>query len=201
MMQRVWCLCAAALAFAATSETVLAGQAGFGVKGAFTAASIRANPDELETQSGWGGAFGAFATTAAGRRIGLQAEALLTWRRFALGESGEIFHVSSRSIEVPLLLRIRAVSGQHGSLWIHAGPQVAGIFGVTQTYRGVSSDVSDRIKNVDVAGVLGVGTERAAGHGAVTFDARAVIGLRDLSESSDVSFKSRGFVALAGYRF
>jgi hypothetical protein len=86
-------------------------------------------------------------------------------------------------------------------VWVEAGPQLAAIRSVTQLTGATRTDISDQIRNVDVAAAVGGGLQRALRSGAILVGVRAIIGAHNLSESPNRSLESRAFATLIGYRF
>src|SRR5262249_29624255 len=148
-----------------------------------------------------GGAVGMFVDSDPARRLALHAELLLAWPRFASSNVPVPFTVSSGSIEVPILARVRAASMRRARVWIEGGPQLAWIRSVNQRSGTVETDVSDLIKDVDAAAAFGGAIEWSAGAGAVVLDLRVSVGLRNLSATPGRELKSRAMTGLVGYRF
>lgn len=176
-------------------------QVAAGVKGGFVSASLSTEGFQgLEADAGAGGAVGGFVDFGAGV-VGFRPEVLVTWRRFTLSDGEESRRSGSTSIEVPLLLCVRTANptGARGVLF--AGPQLNFITSVWQETGGSRSNLDEAIKDWDAGLTFGGGVEIPAGRGAVTFDARMMIGLRNLWEPSGPTIESRAFAALMGYRF
>jgi hypothetical protein len=201
-MRQATCVSMLAFALASSAVTATAGQPVWGLKGGIVGSSIAASGDQaFDASTGAGAAVGAFVGGADERRVTPRIEALLTWRQFNATNVPQPFRVRSRSIEVPLLMRVRVASGRAGRFWVDAGPQIAAITSVTQITGTTRTDISDQIRNVDVAAAVGGELERALGSGAILFGVRAIMGRHNLSESPTRSLESRAFATLIGYRF
>lgn len=139
---------------------------------------------------------------SAGReRVRLQAEVLFAPRRFSAASPVGDIEVSSRAIDVPVLVVGRFRQAGRIRPLLFAGPYVSFISRVTQTIASTETDIDDDIKDVDTGAVLGFGVEVEAGRGAMVIDARYAFGMRDLSEAAESTFKSRSLMLSFGYRF
>jgi hypothetical protein len=173
-----------------------------GVKGGLVSASLSvAGFDGLEADSGVGGAVGGFIDFGSARVVGFRPEVLVTWRRFTLSDVQERRRTGSTSVEVPLLIVLRTTNASGARGVFFAGPQLNFITDVWQELEGTRIDIDEAIKDSDAGITFGGGVDIPAGRGALVLDARVMIGLRNLWEQSGASVKSRGFAALAGYRF
>lgn len=136
-----------------------------------------------------------------GDRLRIQVEVLATTRRFTLASPFGNIAVSSRVVDVPVLVVGRWRAGSRTRPLLFAGPSLAFIAGVTQTVGATTTDIDDQIKGADVGAVAGAGVEIAARRGAVVLETRVSLGFRDLSEASETTFKSRTAMVSVGYRF
>jgi hypothetical protein len=200
-MNRFWLMTVGVCTFAASAATAHAQSASFGVKAGLVAASVSTSgTGAFDTEADPTAAGGAFVTIRITDRLFVQPELLISNRRFTIQNEAGI-NVRSRSIEVPILVGARlALSGRVRPV-LFAGPQFGRIAKVTQTFAGRTADISDQIKDGDGGMVIGGGIEVGAGRGAVSVDARASLGMKDVNAASGPSIKSRAFMLLGGYRF
>jgi hypothetical protein len=142
------------------------------------------------------------AWMSAGRdMLRVQVELNVGLRRFSLASSAGDIDVSSRLIELPVLLVGRFRPGARVRPLAFGGAYAGFLSNVSQTFGSTRTDIDDQIEDVDGGVLLGGGLQVAAGSKAIVIDARYAVGLRDLSESSTTTFKSRTFVASVGLRF
>jgi len=173
-----------------------------GLKGGIVAGRLSLDgAGGFDTSARGGATAGGFVTLALGRVARLQLEALYAERRFRSSGLPVEIAVRSRGVEVPLTLQVVAPSGRRVRPLVFAGPQLSVVSAVRQTVGGVSSDIADRVAELDIAATAGVGLEIGAGRGAVVVDGRVVIGLRELNEAPPPEYRSRAFTLLVGYRF
>jgi len=200
-MRQATCVFVAVIAFALTARPA-AGQVNWGVIGGVTVNSVTVTgADAFEADARTGAAVGLSVDAATVRPLALHAELLLAWPRFASSNVPVPFTVSSRSIEVPVLARVRVASTPRARVWLEGGPQLAFIRSVTQRSAVAETDVSDLIKDVDAAAVFGGAIGWDAARGALVLDVRVAIGARNLAETAGRDLKSRAFTALVGFRF
>jgi len=172
-----------------------------GVKGGITSSTLSVTGlPGFEPESKVGALGGAWLS--AGRdTVRLQVELLFATRKFSAPSPGGDIEVSSRGVDVPVLGVMRWRPEQRARPLLFAGPYVTFISSPKQAVGGVETDLDSEIKNADVGAVFGLGVEVRAGRGAIVLDTRFAFGFRDLSESSDTTFKSRTVMASIGYRF
>ena len=200
-MKRVVLANVLVMAIVATEGAATAGDVTAGVKGGGVFASLAtAGQGAFDTASDGGVAVGAFASVEIGHGVRFQPEVLFGVRRFSAIDAAAPFGVSSRGIEIPLLIQYRAPSSRRVRALFSAGPQLSVITKVTQSLGPADSDISDQIKDVDVGATFGGGVAIGAGRGSVTIEARGNVGLRNVSEAVP-SMKARAFLMLAGYEF
>jgi hypothetical protein len=131
----------------------------------------------------------------------VQPEVTITTRHFSSPSPFGAIDVATRSVDVPVLFVVRGGSAGRVHPLLFAGPYVSFISSVTQTVGGVDTDIDSQIKGTDAGVVIGIGLEVDAGRGAFVMDVRYGLGLKNLSETAGVSFKSRTFLASVGFRF
>jgi hypothetical protein len=174
----------------------------WGFKGGVNLASIDVSgAGAFETSGDPRAAVDAFLGVTIGRGFSFQPELLLTTARFSASDPDLPLSVSSRVIAVPLLLHFRAPGQRRLRLVLFSGPQLGRLTGVSQTFAGVETSIDDEVKDLDVGVTLGGGVEVGAGPGAWVFDARVTLGLTNVNQADEPAFKSRAFLAMAGYRF
>jgi hypothetical protein len=139
---------------------------------------------------------------SAGRGIArMQAELFFSTRRFSSPSPAGDIEVSSRAFDVPILLMTRWRPDGRVHPLLFGGPYVAFISRTTQTVGSTKTDLDEQIKGVDAGALVGLGVEAGTGRGAVVLEVRYALGMRDLSEAAETTFKSRAFMASFGYRF
>lgn len=192
----------AAIVTMAGARNADAQEVSWGFKGGIVLASLETSgPGAFETDDDAGGTIGGFVGWAVTGIVRIQPEVLVTTRRFWARNVGSPFGISATGVEVPLLVHFRFPEGRRAQAVLFAGPQLGAIANVTQAMGQTETDISDQVKDLDVGATFGGGVELPAGPGALVLDVRISLGLRNLSESSDPSFKSRAALVLAGYRF
>jgi hypothetical protein len=173
-----------------------------GLKGGVGFGSLdTSGPESFDTSADAGGLAGVFLGVELGDRLRFQPELYWSVRRFAATGVPTPFSVSARGIEVPLLMQVRMPRARTSQVIVFGGPQLAVIGKVTQKIGNQSADVSDRIRNRDLALVVGAGLEHSLAKGSWAIDVRIAIGTSNVSEAGPGSQKSRGFTVLTGYRF
>lgn len=194
-------VCVVVAAVTALTPSAARAQSGSaGIKGGLIAANLSTSgAGSFDTSAEAGFALGMFAAIEFGAVARLQPELLLTQQQFAIPLAGAT--VNSRAIAVPLLMHLRFGGDRRVRPVLFAGPQISFISKVTQQTALGETDISDNITGVDAGLTMGAGFEAAAGRGAFVVDARATIGVKDVSETGAPALKSRAFMLLAGYRF
>jgi hypothetical protein len=172
-----------------------------GLKVGITSSTVSATGLEgFDSDAGIGVLAGGWVSVGR-ERVRLQPELLVTTRRFSTPSPEGTVDVSSRLVEVPVLLLSRWRTDQRTRPLLFGGPYFAFIGKATQTIGGVESDLDAQLKGADAGVLLGGGIEVGAHRGAIVLETRVTIGLRNLSEIDDVTFKSRTVMASFGYRF
>ncbi|MEZ5319417.1 MAG: outer membrane beta-barrel protein [Vicinamibacterales bacterium] len=195
------CAGACVLAIVLGSPRAEARQVEAGIKGGVTVATLSTEGLQgLESNSGVGGLGGAWISFG-GERGGLRTEVLVAGRRSSLVSAGPAIDVSSTSVDVPVLVYGRWGSGRRVRPMLFGGVELGAITSVSQTVDGTKTDIGDEIRAFDAGVVVGVGLEVGQGRHPVVFDVRYVAGLRDLSESSETTFKRRTVEFSVGVRF
>lgn len=156
-------------------------------------------PGAFDTDGEFGFVFGGFVGVPLGSRVRLQPELLVTERKFSVLGVSPTPSVSSHAYEMPVFIQVRF--GESTQPFVNAGPQLTIISGVKQRVGGTEFDLSDQIADVDVGVAFGAGVEVPVKRGALVVEGRVQFGFRDLSEGSETTMRSRGLMALAGYRF
>lgn len=131
----------------------------------------------------------------------LQMELIVGMRRFSSASPIGDIDVSSRALDLPVLIVGRWRKDSRTRPLLFAGPYVSFVSGSTQTIGSTKTDIDDQIKGADAGAVVGAGLEIGAGRGAAVLDVRYAFGLRDLSEATETTFKSRALMVSFGYRF
>ena len=156
-------------------------------------------PGAFDTDGEFGFVAGGFVSVPVGPRVRLQPEFLVTERKFSVRAVSPTPSVSSRAYEMPVFIQFRFGESSHP--FVNAGPQVTIISSVKQRAGGAEVDISDEIADVDFGVAFGAGVEIPVKRGAIVIEGRVQFGFRDLSEGSETTMRSRGAMALAGYRF
>jgi hypothetical protein len=173
----------------------------FGVKAGITSATLSVSGlPGFEPDAGIGMLGGAWVS--AGRdTLRLQMELTFGTRRFSSASPIGDIKVSSRALDVPVFVVGRWRPNSRTRPLLFAGPYVSFISGSTQTIGSTRADIDDQIKGADAGVAIGAGLEIGAGRGAAVLDVRYALGMRDLSEASETTFKSRALMVSFGYRF
>lgn len=154
----------------------------------------------LETSARRGVQGGGWITIGGGT-IRLQPELLISNRKFVGETPGGEVSISSRVIDVPVLLSVRGNSGGKVHPTFAAGPYLSFISSTTQTFGGVETNIDDQLKGTDAGAMIGAGLEVDVTRGALVVDVRYVLGLRNIATTDGVTYKSRSWLASVGYRF
>ena len=134
-------------------------------------------------------------------RVRLQPELIVTTRRLSSPSPMGTVELSSRTVEVPVLVVTRWRTDRRTRPQLFGGPYLAFLSNSTQTIAGVESDLDSQLKDTDAGVLLGAGLEIGARRGAVVLDTRIAIGLRNLSEIAGATLESRTVMVSFGYRF
>jgi hypothetical protein len=207
MTVRVWAnVCVAAGVMVLASASVVSAQSSeprvsFGVKAGLVRATVSSDDASFDptAQNGFGA--GVTLGIELGRGIRFQPEAIFSNQKFGQTEGNDTLTVKARFVDVPLLLATRGNVDGKAQPVFYAGPMLGFRSKVTQTLNTVTVDSTDEIEKVNVGFVLGAGVEIQSGRGALTFEGRVNLGVRNLSKDKTDSLKSRSFMLLAGYRF
>jgi hypothetical protein len=128
------------------------------------------------------GAFANYAIPAVTSGFSLQAGLDLTQKGVRIPEEGGL---AQRALDITYLEFSALARASLGSgvfrPFAYAGPGVSFKLSTSGEVRGQSIETDDEVKGTDLGFVLGVGARR----GAVGVDLRYVIGLTNISESSD----------------
>ena len=158
-------------------------------------------PVDVNRRKGF--ALGAFVRTPVHPSVAVRIETLLTTKGASPTDGSNALKVQLRYLDVPVLLDIRPSSMK--PLYVLVGPSLnfniaaKTIESVKDLPQAVEEDVRDKIRNVEIAIVVGAGL--AVGKGFV--DARYAAGLTDIAgdPSLHAPVKNRGTMVLAGVRF
>lgn len=190
------------VALAAASVEARAQHVSWGLKGGVVFASLGASGEgAFDTSADPGGVVGGFLGVDLGRQVRLQPEVYWSVRRFAASDVPTPFAVTSKGVEVPILVQVRVPDAGAWQATLFAGPQLSFVTSVEQEVGTMTTDISDLIEDRDVGFAFGAGFERALATGALVADVRAVIGTRNLNRQGSPSLKSRAIQLLVGYRF
>lgn len=188
--------------FAASATLAEAQSASFGVKAGFVSATVKTSgTGTFEPEAEITGSGGAFVGFDVARHLRIQPEVLISWRRFSIKDSPAGISVKTSGVEVPILFQVPLTDTGRIRPLLYAGPQFSRLSTVKQRVFEIESDISDRIKNLEIGMAIGGGIEIEAGRGAITLDVRGTVGFTQLSEDRMPEVKSRAFLAFAGYRF
>ncbi len=192
-------VCAAGLL--AGAQPLRAQEVSVGVKVGVTSATLSVTGlGGFDPQRGTGVLAGGFVSVG-GKMVRVQPEVFVTTRNFSAASAIGQIDVASRTVDVPVLFvaRLRQDGRVHPMLL--AGPFLSVISKSTQTVDGVETDIKPQLTDTDMGAVFGLGMEIAAPRGALVVDVRYALGFKDLSVSSETTFKSRTLMASFGYRF
>jgi hypothetical protein len=135
-------------------------------------------------------------------RVRVQPEVLVTTRHFSFTSPIGDLDIAARSVDVPVLIvaRLGSTDGRVRPI-VFGGPYVAFLHRATQTLGSTTTDLDSMLKDAEAGVTFGAGLEIGAARGALVIDARVSIGLSNVSENAETSFKSRGGMVAVGYRF
>ena len=156
---------------------------------------------DLDATPRVGFAIGGYADLALTRRLIAQA-GLMVVSKGANSGTLDTSSVAITYIELPVLMRY--VLSRRGRTALALGAAVAIPVAATLEAGAMSIDLLDETTSPDVGVVLGVISELPIGSHALVFDARATIGLRDVSDvrrPGDASTTNVAVYLLVGYRF
>lgn len=139
--------------------------------------------------------------TFGSRTVRVQPELIVSTRKFVGKTPAGDVSVKSTVIEVPILMAARWNADGKVHPLLMVGPSLSFVRNPTQTFGGVESRIDDQIKSTDAGLVLGTGLEVDTTRGAIVFDLRYVLGLKNVAKAADTTFKSRTWLASVGYRF
>ena len=177
------------------------GAASVGIKAGMTSSTLAVTGlSGFEPKRGSGMLAGGFVTIGKGV-VRVQPELIIATKNFSAATPIGTIDVDSRSVDVPVLLVARMNREGRVRPLLFAGPYFAFISKATQRVDEVETDIKDQLTGTDSGVVFGAGLDIAAGRGAVLIDVRYALGLKDISESSTTTFKSRTWMFSLGYRF
>jgi opacity protein-like surface antigen len=165
-----------------------------------TSTTLAVTGDLLDPQRGSGFLAGAFVRFGS-KVVRVQPEVMVTTRNFSSSTPFGTIDVSSRTIDIPVLVVARLRPEMRVHPLLSAGPYLSFLTKSTQTLGGVESDLDDELKDQDAGFVVGLGLEIDARRGAFVLEGRYTHGLKNLSLVSGSTFKSRTVMASIGYRF
>jgi hypothetical protein len=189
--------------------------AGFGVTGGVNVSEINASGNELlnvlltDKVQPVGGVFIAFDIADS---FSIQPEFLLSTKGSRVESGSFDQRIRLRYFEFPVLFRYGAPARRTTQLLLFGGPYVARLLDadLDPTGPGQTSDISAAFASFDLGWVVGLGL--GVGHGR--FELRYSGGVADIGNSPDlggavpipagsapVTFRSRSFVFMGGYRF
>ena len=192
-----------------TTVTIVAGCLLFGagraeaqrIKGGYSSSSMTVSGDVSDpyTSGQRGGFVGGISFLAPiGNRAGLQLEVL-----FHQQGARDVLRVDDvlrlTYIDVPVLAHVDVFQFDFGrkAIYAIAGPTFG--FNVQASYEdeGVSEDITDDIRTVDIGLTAGAGLELRR----ASIEARYTWGLLNTNSDSDLTLRNRSFAVMAGYRF
>jgi hypothetical protein len=203
MIRRTWCVALGigVLVFAAAPASA---QVSFGAKAGMNVATADVEPPlNLEYDSRFDWLAGVLVVAAPDSPIGGQVELLFSRRGTGVkvGSSGVLdAEYKFTFIDIPVLLRARAIRLESSGLFILAGPTIGISMEAEGEQSGVADDVSDRFESYDLGLTIGAAFE-ASGFIA---DARYTHGLSNYANGSHPAlqeFKSRTLSLSMGLRF
>jgi hypothetical protein len=186
----------------------------FGLRAGVSVAKLKLDPKFVDLDSRTGFAGGGFVLFDMPGIWGIQVEALYVQKGGStevqvvdlggttIGTATGSFEVDY--FEIPVLAKIGL--GQ-GPVHILAGPAIA--FKTTSKLKAKDlpanaedfSEELDFISSTDFGLVLGLGASLPTGFGAVVFDGRYTLGLKNINDEDGASFKNGAFLVSAGVTF
>ena len=198
-----WCV-STGIAALMIAPAPASAQVSVGVKAGMNVATADVEPElNLEFNSRFDWLAGALLVVAPESAIGGQAEVLFSRRGTGVkvGSSGVLdAEYKFTFVDIPVLLRARAIRLESGGVFILAGPTIGISASADVEQSGSSTDVSDRFKSYDVGLTVGVAFEASA----FLADARYTHGISNYANGSHPAlqdFKSRTLSFSMGLRF
>jgi hypothetical protein len=172
-----------------------------GLKAGITSSTVSASGLEgFDPEVGIGVLVGGWVSVGT-ERVRLQPELTVATRRLSSPSPVGTVDLSSRFVDVPILVVTRWRTDRRTRPLLFGGPFLAFISNSTQTIGGIESDLDAQLKGTDAGVLLGAGLDIGARRGAVVLDTRVAWGLRNLSEIDGATLKSRTVMVSFGYRF
>lgn len=174
----------------------------FGVKAGATAANMKFSGSGInltfDTKIGFYA--GAFAEIGISENFAVQPELFYSLmgaqQNIDLGGGSSKSSLDLSYINLPILAKYKSEGFS-----IFLGPQIGYLISAKDKSDGVSEDVKDEMKSIDISGVIGASYTLTNGFG---FDARYQLGLTNIAEGlegSDGTTKNNGFLFGVHYRF
>jgi opacity protein-like surface antigen len=195
-------IAASALVLVAVVPSAAAAQTSpvtFGVTAGVTLSDVNASDSSTFTKL-WGAAGGIFVGRNFNPNVGLQVEALAVQRGAADDSTTADATFRLTYIDVPVLLRVGPTSTNDMHFHVFTGvvPGFRMKADVKDNTSGVSVDLKDNTKSMDLGWTIGAGAER----GALSLDVRYTMGLMNINDTeTGAEYKNRSAMLKIGYRF
>jgi hypothetical protein len=174
---------------------------GFAVKGGSQTSWAQVEgPLAFDTDAETRFALGVAVPVGLNERVSFEPELVYAEVWFSSRDFDPVARIESRTLLLGLPFKRHWNAAGAISPHLAAGPQLAFIGRTRQVFGGLEEDVSDDVRDMDVALLLGVGAGLRAGSGRATLELRYALGLRNLDETEN-EIRIRGFQLLLGYRF
>lgn len=158
--------------------------------------------DDIEgTDTKMGFAFGGFFTYNFSPTFALQPEFLYTMKGTSISEMGLDIDFKLNYIEIPVLFKFTFGEGTTKPCFF-AGPAVAFLMTAEAEALGITIDLKDDTKSMDMGIVFGGGVGFAMGSGTMTFDGRYTMGMTSIDDTEyEDDVKNTNISFMLGYGF
>lgn len=170
-----------------------------GVKGGVNFTNVSLTPPDLDTRPDGRLLAGGFVGFRFHERVALDAEVLVTQLAITDDEAGVDARLEARALLVPVPLRVAIGRTDRAHLFVNGGVQWTFLGRTVETVNGVES-LDEGGRDWDFGLLTGAGVRVPLSRGALSFEARYVIGLMDQDPDDDI-VKIRSLFFLAGYTF
>ncbi len=177
-----------------TAGSVTAQHVNVGIKGGLNVYTIT-NDNDVEYDSKAGFNLGLLGHIHLAKQLALQPEIVYSAQGAKFNTGNTETNINLNYINVPVLIQYMFDNGFR----LQAGPQLGFLVNAKSKTGGVSVDIKDNLKTVDVGLAVGAGyVHTPSGFGV---DARYNLGLSNINDNSSVKSFNRGFQLGVFYLF
>lgn len=160
------------------------------------------NVNESAAESRVGVAIGGYATFALSSSLSLQPELYYSMEGTKTKESFGSATFSMDYIRVPLLVRVNLPVNSQIGVHVVGGPNIGVLLNAEVEEGGQQLDFKDNASAIDFGLSVGAGVDIPLQAGGLNFEARYMLGLTSVDDTSDdADISNRVFSLLAGYYF